>query len=113
MIRSFQILPNAQLGTGASTLYTCPANMRGTPKQLNIANTTGTARTVTVYAVPSGGSPSATNTVAPGITVPPNSMLSLAPWIANTVLLEADTIQALASAASALTPSGGGIEETV
>ena len=113
MIRSFQILPNAQLGVAASTLYTCPAKMRATPKQLSIANTSGTATPVTVYVVPNGGTAANSNTIVPGITVPPNSVLSLAPYLANVVLVEGDTIQALAGTATRLTPTGGGIEETV
>lgn len=113
MIRSFTILPNAQLGTGASTLYTAPVKMKGTPKQLTITNTNAVATPVTVYVVPSGGSPAASNTVVPGVTVPPNSMISLAPYLANVVLEEGATIQALAGTATRLSAVGGGIEETV
>ena len=114
ILRSFNI-PASQLGTGASTLYTVPTGFRSTPKQLSATNTTPTARTITLYLVPSGGAASATNTLVSAMTIPPSGIgqISLAHLIGNQVLEAGATIQALASAAAALSVMGGGIEETV
>ena len=112
IIRSFSITP-AQAGAAAAAIYTVPAGFIGTLKQLVATNTTGTARTITVYLVPSGGSPSATNTVISAMTIPPSGIgqISLAHLISNQVMAAGGTLQVLASAATAISFTGGGIEE--
>lgn len=114
ILRSAKIDP-AQLGSGAGILYTVPPGFRASIKQLTFTNTTATARTITVYLVPSGGSPSATNTIVSAMTIPPTGQghVSLAHLFANQVLNPGDTVQALASAATAISAMGGVIEELV
>jgi len=64
----------AQLTAAAATYYTAPANTKSIIKKLTFTNTTGIARTVTVYLVPYAGTAGATNTlisaraIAPGET---------------------------------------------
>ena len=113
-IRSQPIEP-VRLTAAAAIIYTAPTNFRGTVKQLTATNTTATARTITVYRVPSGGSPSTTNTVISAETIPPsgNGNKSLADRFANQVLNPGDTLQALCSAADAVSMTGGVIEEAV
>lgn len=115
-IRSADIQP-VQLGVAASVIYTCPAGFKGTPKQCSVTNVNAAARTLTVYRVPSGGSPSASNTIISALTIPPSGVnggaISIAHLISNQVLAPGDTLQALASAASSLNVAGGAVEETI
>jgi predicted phage tail protein len=116
LVRSADIQP-VQVGTGATVLYTCPAQFRGTVRQLSVTNVNAAARTVTVYRVPSGSSPGAANTIVSALSVPPSGVnggaLSLAYLVAGQVLAPGDTLQALASAGASLNLSGGVVEETL
>lgn len=95
-----------QLATSASTIYTAGAGITATINNLALTNTTTTPVAVTVYRVPSGGSPSAANMVVRNYSlaayqtyVPPAAIgLHLSPGM---------TLQALAGTASAVTLTGG------
>ena len=55
---AFQNVTPIQLGqaaitTGVTTVYTAPVNTRTYVKDINICNTTGISRTVSVFLVPS------------------------------------------------------------
>ena len=64
------VLSNLQLSTSlADTSYTVPANSTLTISAATLNNTTGTGRTVTINAIPNGGSATASNEVASAITV--------------------------------------------
>lgn len=112
MIRSAQFFQPVQPGVSATVDYTVPSGFRADCKQMTVSNPNATAYQITVYLVPSGGSPGATNVLVPGITVPPNSVLSLAQYFCNQVMNVGDTIQSLASTAAKLTLMAGGFEET-
>lgn len=103
------IIAGTQLTASAATYYAVPANTRCIVQKMTFANTTGTARTVTVYLIPSGGTASASNTVVTTHTVPANSE-----WICDPVqghTLEAGAfIQALADGAAAVTIYASGLE---
>jgi hypothetical protein len=62
-------LGTGAIGTSAATLYTVPVSTRTMVKSIDIANTSGSAMTVTVYLVPSGGSVGAGNMLLPDVTV--------------------------------------------
>lgn len=106
---TFPVLFNSQMiGATASTVYdvpTTPAGITLQNLQLKLTNVTNATRTVTVYAVPSAGSPSPTNAVALDMAVPPNDYI----LIPVERLGNGGTIQALADTASAVNiqPIGG------
>ncbi len=86
----------AALTTSAATYYTVSASVVGNIKEVLLCNTSGSAaRSVTVYFVPSGGSPAASNTVISGVSIASSTTVRF-PF--NTFLAAADTVQALASA---------------
>lgn len=94
--------PPTVLTTTAATLYTVPASpasslLRG--GRVRAANTTGSAQTVTLYAVPSAGSAAAGNAFASAVSVPANSYLD----IDVPIMPSGATLQALAGAATSIT----------
>ncbi|UIY58093.1 hypothetical protein [Burkholderia cepacia] len=99
-------IPPAQLTTSAVVYYTAPSGTTATVNNLSLTNTTGTPATVTLYNVPSAGSPTAANeflaafSISGGQTyVPPQAIgLQLAPG---------STLQALSGTGSAITLMGG------
>ncbi|CAG4900809.1 hypothetical protein [Paraburkholderia saeva] len=96
----------AQLTTGALPYYSAGAGITATVNNLSLTNTSGSPVPVTLYNVPSAGSPGAANeflaafSLSAGQTyVPPQAIgLQLAPG---------STLQALAGTATAVTIMGG------
>lgn len=95
----------AQLTASAATLYTTPAATTTIVRYIRIANTTGTDRTVTL----SIGADAAGTRIFGGVNVPANGALD---WSGFLPLAATETLQGLASAASALTVTIAGVEIT-
>jgi hypothetical protein len=95
----------AQLTTAAAVYYTAPANTKSLIKKLTFTNTTTGALTVTVYLVPNGGTPGATN-----ILISAQPIAAGETWecfaAEGQVLQVGGTLQALASAATSITIQG-------
>jgi hypothetical protein len=94
--------PPTVLGTSAATLYTMPTTpvsslLRG--GRMRATNTTNSAQTVTLYAVPSAGTAGAGNAFASTVSVPANNYLD----IDVPILPAGATLQALASAPTSIT----------
>lgn len=106
---TFPVFFNSQmLGAAVSTLYEVPTSPSGISLQnlqLKCTNTTAATRTVTIYAVPTAGSPTPTNAVAADMSVPPNDYI----LVPVERLGNGGTIQALADVADAVNiqPIGG------
>ena len=95
------------LTTSYVTQYAAPSATTTIVKQLIISNPTGTAATVNVSIVPSGGSASTSNNILGGLTVSANSTLV---FDLSQVLATGDFISALASAGSTLNIVVSGVE---
>lgn len=95
-----QFVPVTTLGTSATTLYTVstPAT-NATIKQILIANYSSSSASVTVYAVPGGGTASNSNVIVPAIPIAANSTITLD---VTQVLPVNAFISAFASAGSSL-----------
>lgn len=102
---SINKITSAQLTASAATYYTSPTNGRGIIKKLTFTNSTATARTITVYLVPSAGSAGATNIITDGVTVPAHSTYECFEAEGQT-LLTGQTLQALSDSATAVTIAG-------
>lgn len=89
----------ALLTTSAATYYTVTAGTVGNVKEILFCNVTSTNRTVSTYFVPSGGSATTTNQVVNAVTVASGTTVRI-PF--NTFLAAGDTVQALASAGTAI-----------
>jgi len=106
-----QLTPTAQLTAAAAIYYTTPASTWAEIGAATVTNVTGTARTVTVSLVPSGGTAGLTNIVVQTRTVPANAAVQL--WeIVGQKLPPGATIQALADAGAAVNLTVGGYEVT-
>lgn len=69
---------------------------------VRVENVTGSAVTVTLWQVPSGGSRSDATIMVKDLSVSANSRVSLAPFLANQALAQNASVHAQASAASAI-----------
>lgn len=90
-----------QLGTTASTIYTCPAVPSSSViknGRVRLTNTTASAATATLYAVPSGGTASATNEFISALSVAANSYVD----IDLPTMAAGDFLQGLSGTASAI-----------
>jgi hypothetical protein len=106
MIRVPKAIASAQLTTAAVTYYTAPAGTVGTINNLSFTNTSGSPQAVTMYRVPSGGSPSAANQFSAPYTIPVGQ--TYVPPAAIGLQLDAGmTLQVLAAANTAVTIMGG------
>ena len=104
-----QLSAGAQLTVSAATYYTVPANTIATVSAMTLTNSTGTARTATVYLVPNGGSAAATNIILSARTIAAGESYNVGAAIGQTIPAGA-TIQALSDAGSAVTLVASGYE---
>jgi hypothetical protein len=93
----------AQPGTAAATLYTVPTAKKTTLELIHVANTTGTAATLTL----SIGADAAAVRLLSGFSIPANGILTLP---ITTTLVAAEVIQGLQGTLSALTVVLNGTE---
>jgi hypothetical protein len=84
----------ALISGGTTLLYTCPASSIAMLKDFDVANQGSTTVSVTVWAVPSGGSVGPAYVIVPAIPLPANSILQ---WTGTQVMNAGDTIQAVAA----------------
>ena len=95
-----RLVTPTQLGTTISTLYTA-TNVRTLIDKVTLVNTSGGAVTADVHIVPSGGSATATNKLIAARSVAANETYTC-PELVGHVMEASETIQALASAATAI-----------
>jgi hypothetical protein len=112
---AYDLITPVKLGRGAistsptvDTIYTVPSLARAIVKDIDISNTTGGPLTVTVYLVESGGSPGASNTLIPTISIAANTAFQ---WIGTQILNAGDSLRTTASGAG-LTINASGAECT-
>ncbi|WP_334038014.1 hypothetical protein [Burkholderia gladioli] len=105
-----QRLPKAiqpvQLGTSAGVLYTAPSSTTATVNNFSLTNTNANPVPVTLYAVPSGGTPSAANAIMSAFSLSGGQTLVPAQVI-GLQLAPGATLQALAGTATSITAAGG------
>ncbi len=89
------------LSSDGANLYTADTTATGVLRNilLHVANVSSATRTVTVHAIPSGGSPASTNKIANAMSVPVNDYI----LITVPYLEDGDRIYAEADQDSALT----------
>lgn len=88
-----RMVSGSQLTGVVAGYYTTPANTKAAIKSAALTNTTGGAAVCTVYLVPSGGTPGASNTFISARSVAPNETYTC-PELINQVLEAGGTIQA-------------------
>ena len=104
-----QLNAGAQLTTSAASYYTVPANTITTISACSLCNSTATARYVTVYLVPNGGTAGVSNVVLSQRVIAAGETYNVSAVIGQTIPAGA-SIQALAEAASAITLVASGYE---
>lgn len=103
------LIEGTQLTTSVATYYSAPENTSAIIKKLTITNTSGSAVTVTLYLVPSGGTASAANEITSAIPVSAGKAYE-AYEMEGHALAPDDSIQALAGAATSLNIRCSGVE---
>jgi hypothetical protein len=102
------LAPSTPLPATATLLYTSPGGALHTlVKNGTFSNVTGTAASLTVYRVASGGTAGTTNELIPGISIAANSTY-VSGELRDMILEPGDTIWALGSAANAINASLSG-----
>lgn len=94
-------LGSAQLTTTTAPVLTVAAGLHAVIKSATFTNITGSAATITVYRVPSGGSPGSDNALLLSFSIAANTTY-IARELQNVVLGAGDSIQAKASAGTAI-----------
>lgn len=106
-----QLVAPSQLTAAAVTYYTAPENTTAEISAATATNVTASARTVTVYIIPSAGSAASTNIVVRTRTVPANAAVQL--WeLIGQKLPAGSFLQALADGATAVNLTVGGYQVT-
>lgn len=97
-----KFFPPTVLTLSAATLFTVPSAPTSTllrGGRIRLANTTGVAATVTLYAVPVAGTAGAGNAFASAKTIAPNDYLD----VDMPILQAGDFLQALSGTATSIT----------
>lgn len=108
-------LETTQLGATAGQVLLCPANQYLTTKKVTVTNTTTNPVTITVYKVASGGTPSSSNLLVNGLTIPgsgTNGGVKEIYEVENQTLLAGDSLYAMAGTAAVLNLNVSGILQT-
>ena len=110
---AFDVITPIEMGQGSigltvGTFYTVLTKSRGLLKNMDISNNSTSIARVTVYLVPSGGSPDATNILIPGIKLMGNTIFQ---WAGIQVMNEGGTIQAISSIVGVSIKGSGGDRE--
>ena len=103
-----RLFDSAQLPNASGTTQYTSTSCRTIVTSLAVANPSGTAYTVTVHIIKSGGSASASNTLIYQRTILPGQTVELLDK--NKHMEDADFIQAFASTASVVTLHGSGYQ---
>lgn len=97
-----------QLGTGSTLLYTVPSAATGMENravllELIVCNTDSSARTYTLYVIPSGGAAGVATSIAAAVTLAANSTDKLS---LHTAMKQGATVKGLASVSNVITVTG-------
>lgn len=93
----------------AQTLFSVRENVTLKIKRLSVVNTTGTAATLSLYSVPSGGSAGVSNAELVGYSVPANTAVDLTDIIGG-LYAPLTTLEVFSGTNGALTVHGWGEE---
>ena len=108
MANSLKCVNIVQLGTSFSTIYTVPGSTNFTVSMLHLVNT-GSASTVDVCVVPSGGTAQQSNAIMWQQTITINDVLEI---LKGDIWNTGTTLQARAQTGSAINLKLAGIETT-
>lgn len=104
-----KLIPGSQLTASVATYYTAPTNTKTLVKKLTLTNNDTSARSVTIYLVPSGGSSGVTNILSNAVAVAPLSTYE-AFEAEGHIVPAGGTIQAFADVAAKVTIQASGVE---
>lgn len=111
MTDTYKQLGQAQLASGSqTTIYTVGASTVGILKHITICNVNSSERTVEIWIVPNGQSVGDAYLLIASLTIPGNGVLTWDGFIPMETA--GDTLRGEASAASSLTATVGGMEQT-
>ena len=108
-VTALALIPGATLGTSSANLYASPTGTTSVVKRAVFTNTSGSAVTVSVNIVRSGGSSGTANQLIDAQPIAPGGTY-VSPELANMTLGPGDAIFANANAASAVNLMVSGIQ---
>lgn len=105
------VVEPTMVGSSTTTLYTVDAGQTVAINQATVCNTDASARTLTVYVVPSGGSASATTTLVKDLSLAAGETKALYE-LEGHLLTPSMSIRAIASTAGVISMAVSGIVRT-
>jgi hypothetical protein len=99
-------IPAQALGMAATTLYTVPTATTTTLANVSFTNTSASPVTITVYNVPTAGSPGTSNQVVSGYSIAAGKTY-VPPQLIGLNMGGGSTLQALAGTAGVVVAQGG------
>lgn len=106
-VNTVKRLGYGQLTNSNATLYTVPASTKAIVKEIWLSNTDTSARTITLYAVESGGSAAANRALLSAVSIAANTVYRIP---CSMVLEAAETLQGLADTTLKVTYRISGVE---
>lgn len=103
------LLITATSSGSAQTLYTVRAGVMFKVRQLSVVNVTGSAATLSLHSIPSGGSIGNSNAELLAVSIPANSAADLTPYVGGLYKAGA-TLRVYSGTGSALVIHGWGEE---
>jgi len=97
-----QTLLSAFLGTSDAAVYTCPGTSTVKIATATVCNVTGTAATVFVGVIPTGGTAGTSHHLVHGFSLAANDSLSLTTYLAGLMLTAGDAVSAYSGTATAV-----------
>jgi hypothetical protein len=107
------LVESVQLTTAAVVYYSTSIKVQAVITQATVSNPTAGAATATVYLVPPGASPGAANAIIWQQSIAAGATVRLYPMVNHVLVSAGSSIQALASAATALTFRCSGYERAI
>jgi len=105
-----KLLASMQLAAGDNAAYTVPANKAAKFATGCLCNTSGSAVTVSVSIIPSGGSVDGTHRIVSGYSLAAGDTLSLAEYLSGMLLGAGDAVSVNAGTGSAVDVTLSGTE---
>lgn len=111
MITPIPLVQAVLLPSAVAVQYTCPANSRVVIRHVTFCNSDTSARTVTAYVVPSGGSVGAGALQIDAASIASKATY-VSPELSGVVMNAGDTLQSFADTGAVVAMSASGIQQT-
>jgi hypothetical protein len=100
-VTAMPLILSKYASNSATPEYIAPSSTNTIIDKFTATNVTGGAVTLTIYVVPNSGSPSASNTILPALSIAANTAVEI-DVLKNHIISTGSTIQVMAGASSSI-----------